>query len=48
MSGGSTTLLDQPEPFVLADGSVNLAFPLGTIVPESEDGGALSACDFCW
>lgn len=39
MSGGSTTLLDQPEPFVLADGSVDLAFPLGTIVPESEDGG---------
>lgn len=39
MSGGSTTLLDQPEPFVLADGSVNLVFPLGTIVPESEDGG---------
>ncbi len=39
MSVEGTTLLEQSEPFVLADGKVNLDYHLGTIVSESEEGG---------
>lgn len=39
MSTDGATLLEQTDPFVLADGKVNSGFPLGTIVPESEEGG---------
>ncbi len=39
MSVEGATLLEQSEPFVLADSKVNLDYHLGTIVSESEDGG---------
>ena len=39
MSVEGLTLLEQSEPFVLADSKVNLDYHLGTIVSESEEGG---------
>ena len=48
MSTDGATLLEQTDPFVLADGKVNSGFPLGTIIPESEEGGPSVRVIFCW